>query len=216
MYVLVLASQKGGAGKTTLCRHLAVEAETVGDGPVVLLDADPQGGLAAWWNRRQAETPVFFTGALQDLPARIEQARKSSFKLVVIDTPPQVTGLIRSVVGLADLVLIPARPSPDDLDAVGRTADIVEEAKRPMVFVINGATRNAKITGQAAIALSQSGTVASPMIGQSVAFPTSSIDGRTVGEVDPGSTPAKEITELWQYVRKRLRKTVSTETMEVA
>ena len=50
---LVLASQKGGAGKTTLSRHLAVEAERAGAGPVVLLDADPQGGLAAWWNRRR-------------------------------------------------------------------------------------------------------------------------------------------------------------------
>ena len=45
MDVLVLASQKGGAGKTTLSRHLAVEAERAGEGPVVLIDADPQGGL---------------------------------------------------------------------------------------------------------------------------------------------------------------------------
>ena len=211
MYVIVLASQKGGAGKTTLSRHLAVEAERAGEGPVVLLDADPQGGLAAWWNRRAAETPVFFAGTLQELPERIAQARAGGFRLVVIDTPPQVTTLIRSVVQLADLVLIPTRPSPDDLDAVGRTIDIVEEAGRPMVFVINGATRNARITGQAAIALSQSGVVARPMIGQSVAFPTSSIDGRTVAELDQNSTPAREIAELWGYVSARLRKVAPAE-----
>ena len=52
MDVLVLASQKGGAGKTTLSRHLAVQAERVGEGPVILIDADPQGGLAGWWNRQ--------------------------------------------------------------------------------------------------------------------------------------------------------------------
>jgi len=108
-------------------------------------------------------------------------------------------------------VLIPTRPSPDDLDAVGRTIDIVEEAGRPMVFVINGATRNARITGQAAIALSQSGTVAKPMIGQSVAFPTSSIDGRVVGELDAHSNPAREIAELWTYVETRLRKAAPAE-----
>ena len=56
MHVLVLASQKGGAGKTTLSRHLAVEAERAGEGPVILIDADPQGGLASWWNRRAAES----------------------------------------------------------------------------------------------------------------------------------------------------------------
>ncbi|HET6198348.1 MAG TPA: ParA family protein, partial [Acetobacteraceae bacterium] len=149
MHVLVLASQKGGAGKTTLSRHLAVQAEHAGDGPVILIDADPQGGLASWWNRRQATTPVFFTSNLDDLPQHLARARQGGFRLVIIDTPPQATTLIRSVVRLADLVLIPTRPSPDDLDAVGRTIDIVEEASKPMIFVVNGATKNARITGQA-------------------------------------------------------------------
>ena len=49
---------------------------------------------------------------------------------MIIDTPPQATALIRAVVRFADLVLIPTRPSPDDLDAVGRTIDIVEEAEQ--------------------------------------------------------------------------------------
>ncbi len=75
MHVLVLASQKGGAGKTTLSRHLAVEAERAGQGPVVLIDADPQGGLAGWWNRRKTDTPVFFASRLEDLPKHVEQAR---------------------------------------------------------------------------------------------------------------------------------------------
>jgi chromosome partitioning protein len=206
--ILVLASQKGGAGKTTLSRHLAVEAERAGEGPVALIDADPQAGLAGWWNRRKAETPVFFGSSLEDLPGHLAQARQGGFKLVVIDTPPQVTAVIRSVVRLADLVLIPTRPSPDDLDAVGRTIDIVEDANKPMVFVINGATKHARITAQAAIALSQSGTVAAPMIHHSVSFPTSGIDGRTVGELDPAGGPAREIAELWTYVSGRLRKSV--------
>ena len=98
MHVLVLASQKGGAGKTTLSRHLAVQAEHAGDGPVILIDADPQGGLAGWWNRRQADTPVFFASNLDDLPQHLAQARQGGFKLVIIDTPPQATTLIRSVV----------------------------------------------------------------------------------------------------------------------
>ena len=206
MDVIVLASQKGGAGKTTLSRHLAVQAERVGEGPVVLIDADPQGGLAGWWNRRQSDRPVFFASSLEDLPGHLEQARQGGFNLVVIDTPPQATTLIQSVVRLADLVLIPTRPSPDDLDAVGRTIDIVEEAGKPMVFVINGATKNARITGQAAIALSQNGTVATPMIHHSVSFPSSGIDGRTVVELEPGSNSAREIAELWTYVSTRLRK----------
>ncbi len=49
MYVIVLASQKGGSGKTTLTGNLAIAAERAGETPAVLIDTDPQGSLAAWW-----------------------------------------------------------------------------------------------------------------------------------------------------------------------
>ena len=54
MRVVVVTSQKGGSGKTTLSGHLAVEAERTGYGPVTLMDTDPQGSLASWWNARWA------------------------------------------------------------------------------------------------------------------------------------------------------------------
>ena len=52
MRILTIASQKGGAGKTTLTAHVAVEAERAGAGPVAVIDTDPQGSLMAWWNTR--------------------------------------------------------------------------------------------------------------------------------------------------------------------
>ncbi|MEE8145212.1 MAG: ParA family protein, partial [Kiloniellales bacterium] len=58
MRVLTFASQKGGSGKTTLAGHIAVQAEREGAGPVAIIDTDPQGSLAEWWNERQAETPA--------------------------------------------------------------------------------------------------------------------------------------------------------------
>ena len=58
MKVLALCSQKGGVGKTTLCGHLGVEAEIKGHGPVALIDTDPQGSLASWWNEREAPEPM--------------------------------------------------------------------------------------------------------------------------------------------------------------
>jgi chromosome partitioning protein len=59
MEILTIASQKGGAGKTTLTAHLAVEAERTGRGPVAVVDTDPQGSLVDWWNQRTATTPLF-------------------------------------------------------------------------------------------------------------------------------------------------------------
>lgn len=57
MKIIVIASQKGGSGKTTLCAHLAVEAERVGDSPTWLVDTDKQGTLSLWHERRNADTP---------------------------------------------------------------------------------------------------------------------------------------------------------------
>ena len=70
MRIIAFASQKGGVGKTTLAGHLAVEAERQGVGPVALLDTDPQGSLAAWWNVRAAEVPVFVQGDLAKLKSQ--------------------------------------------------------------------------------------------------------------------------------------------------
>ena len=117
-----------------------------------------------------------------------------------------MSGLIRTLVDTADLVLVPVRPSPDDLDAVGATIAIVEACRKPMVFVINAATKKARITASAAIKLSQHGRVAEPIIHNSIAFPVSATQGLTVGEEDSKAPPALEIAELWSYVSLQLRK----------
>ena len=75
-----------------------------------------------------------------------------------------------------------------------------------MIFAVNAATVRAKITGEAAVALSQHGTVAPVTIHQRVDFATSMIDGRTVMEMNPESRSAGEIGELWQYIATRLGK----------
>ncbi len=206
MRILVASSAKGGVGKTTICRHLAVEAERCGDGPVALIDCDPMGGLSAWWNERNADTPIFVPTTLTTLPATLKQLEAEGVKLVVVDTPPASGDVIHMVVRLADLVLVPVRPSPDDLRAVGATVDIVEQEERPMVFVINAATKKARLTTQAAITLSQHGAVAEPVIHRAEAYPTSSLGGMTVSELDASSGPAAEIRQLWTFVRKRLEK----------
>ncbi len=58
MLVLVVLTQKGGSGKTTLAGHIAVQAELSGAGPVAVLDADPQESLAEWAKERTADNPV--------------------------------------------------------------------------------------------------------------------------------------------------------------
>ena len=202
--VVVLASQKGGSGKTTLAGHIAVQAELCGAGPVALIDTDPQGSLAKWWNAREAELPAFAEVSVAELTRDVKALRDAGFKLIVIDTPPAATASIAEVITHADLVVVPTRPSPHDLRAVGATVDMVEHQHKPLVFVVNGATMRARITGDTAVALSQHGTVAPVTMHHRVDFAASMIDGRTVGEVDENSRSAKEIASLWLYLADRL------------
>lgn len=206
MRVLAMASQKGGSGKTTLSGHLAVQAERAGQGPVVLIDIDPQASLTDWWNEREAEAPALAQTTVARLAADLEILRQQGFKLAVIDTPPSITVAIQTVIQIAELIVVPTRPSPHDLRAVGATVDLCDRAGKPLIFVVNAATPKARITAEAIVALSQHGTVAPMTIHQRTDFAASMIDGRTVMEVDPKGKSAAEIEALWTYVTDRLEK----------
>ena len=150
MRVLALSSQKGGSGKTTLSGHLAVQAQRVGYGPVCLIDIDPQGSLADWWNEREDDMPAFAQTTVARLGADLEVLRQQGFRLAVIDTPPAITMAIQSVIQVADLVVIPPARARTTF-APSRHRRFVRSARKPLIFVINGATPG-KITLRAAVA----------------------------------------------------------------
>jgi chromosome partitioning protein len=206
MKVLVFASQKGGAGKTTLTGHLAVEAERQGKGPCLLMDADPQGSLVEWWNSREAPTPVFAQADVSNLGRQLVDLGKKGFQYAFIDTPPAITGTIQSVIQCADMVVIPTRPSPHDLRAVGRTVVMCQAAGKRPVFVINGAANRARITAEAAISLSEFGAVCPVVVYQRTDFASSMTDGRTAQELDEGSRSALEMRSLWKYLHSQMKK----------
>ena len=187
-----------------LSGHIAVAAQNAGVGPVALIDTDPQGSLSHWWDARKAPEPLFVKVGPLELGKALEHLTRSGVKLAVIDTPPAITESISYVIGHADLVVLPTRPSPHDLRAVGPTVDIANRHGKPVLFVVNAATLRARITGETAVALSQHGTVAPVTIHHRVDLAASMVDGRTVGEVTPDSASAKEIQQLWTYVQGRL------------
>ncbi|WP_137897657.1 ParA family protein [Sphingomonas sp. 2SG] len=204
MRVLAMASQKGGSGKTTLSGHLAVQAQLAGHGPVVLIDIDPHGTLADWWGDRTTAYPAFAQTVVARLQADLEMLRQQGVKLVMIDTPPANMLAIQSVIAAAELVVVPTRPSPHDLRAVGTTVDLCQRAGKPLIFVLNAAMPDAPINADAAVALAQHGSVAPVIVHQRLDYATAMTDGRTVMEVDPGGRSAAEIAQLWSYISGRL------------
>jgi chromosome partitioning protein len=216
MYVIVLASQKGGAGKTTLAAHLAVAAEAAGDGPAILIDTDPQGSLSSWWNERQAEDPKLAPTTIAELPEKLELLGLAGYRVAVIDTPPAITDAIEAVLVSADLVVIPTRPSPHDLRAVGSTVSLVQCAGKPFVFAVTQAKPNTRLTVQALAALSEHGTVAPAIVHDRVDYAGSMIDGRTVQEIDPKGRSAVEMAELWEFLKAQLAKSTKAQSRAVA
>jgi chromosome partitioning protein len=204
MFVLAVASQKGGSGKTTLAGHVAGEAESAGAGPVALIDIDPQASLTEWWRARTAIQPTFAQIDLSQLREALEDMEQAGMRLVVIDTPPAITEAISRVIGCADLLLIPTRPSPHDLRAVGGTVKIAKQHGKAILFAVNAATPRARITSEVATALSEFGPVAPGLLHNRVDFAASMADGRTAGETAPGSAAASEIHHLWRHVQEHL------------
>src|SRR5260370_33696690 len=94
MIVVAVASQKGGSGKTTLCGHLAVEAEKSGAGPVALIDTDPQGSLSHWWNARAARTPQFAKVGACELESALDHLSATGARVAISDTPPTTSASI--------------------------------------------------------------------------------------------------------------------------
>jgi chromosome partitioning protein len=216
MDVIVLASQKGGAGKTTIAAHLAIAAESAGAGPAVLIDTDPQGSLSAWWNVREADTPALASSTIAELAEKLSALAKAGYAVAVIDTPPAITDAIRAVVANADLVLIPTRPSPHDLRAVGSTVEVVQAEAKPFVFVVTQAKPNTRLTVQAIAALSEHGAVAPAIVHDRVDYAGSMIDGQCVQETDPKSRSAAEMVALWKFVQERLAKSTKARKKRVA
>jgi chromosome partitioning protein len=199
MKTIVIAAQKGGAGKTTLARNLSVAADQDGR-KVLCLDLDPQGSLRAWWESRDADTPAMLARdpSPQALIATLSAA-KAQFDLCIIDTPPAAPEWLTEALGAADLVLIPVRPSPDDLRAVGATVAAVNRARVPFAFALSQTPR-ARITEEAARVLAQHGRVVPVNIAQRVSYAETGATGQGVTETADGKAGA-EIAAVWSYVK---------------
>lgn len=224
--VLVLASRKGGVGKTTLAGHLAVEAVRAGR-TVAVIDTDGQGSLAAWYNVRTAESPAFVNATIANLPRTIKAIEAAGFDLIIIDTRGDITDEISRAIKVATLVLMPVRPSPHDLRAVGQTIALVEAIGRPLVFIVNGAPARGRITHEAVRALSRHGTVAAPVIVSRTIFAESMTDAKwpraarrqaRSGRCGPrwrGDLPGAGLRGLVPYVRSSYVRTTLYPTIYV-
>lgn len=116
MKTVLVASSKGGVGKTTIATHLAAHAALEGFN-TVLVDADPQCSSTHWAQRRSvldsAVLPVDGTSA-----AKWRRRVPDDTQRVVIDAAAGAMARdLETFLAMADAVVVPVQPSTFDIEA---------------------------------------------------------------------------------------------------
>ncbi len=208
MKTVAILSQKGGASKTTLALHLAVAA--VEDGKTaVIADLDEQASATMWHRARENPLPHVqptHSAALQNF---LPEAERQNVDVLIIDTAPQSDKPAIDAAEVADLILIPCKPSVMDLRAVQNTIRLIKLANlRPGTQVFGVLTQVepfGKLHEEAKITLQKLDLEVLPHgLGRRVAYHHGLIDGRTALEFEPDGKAAVETRALYQHVWKIL------------
>ena len=200
MYAIVLATQKGGSGKSTLAIGLAVAAMDAGE-RVGMIDADPQGTISNWRRRRLNPKPrIEHAASGAALSRALRNLRGEGCTVVVIDTAATDNVLSADAIGVADLCLIPARPSPADIEAALPTLSTVRRLDKPLAFILNQTSPRSNRASEAATALNSAGVLALPYIVQRNDHQDALGAGLGVTEYDPRGQAAEEVRGLWRWV----------------
>lgn len=199
--ILTIANRKGGAGKSTCAAHLSVEAAKRGL-KTILIDLDPQKTLETWWKKRKEDNPF-----LTDIdPQKIEDVmvylNEHDFDLCIIDTPGDTSINAASGLKVADLVLIPTKPTAPDLQAIGRTIATIKTLGKEYVFIVTQVVARTKLALQATAILSEFGVVTPENLGNRVAYANAMAAGTSAATEDKGAK--EELEVLWEFVYSKL------------
>jgi chromosome partitioning protein len=203
---LVVASTKGGTGKTMLARNLAAAAAHDGL-RVVTADLDPQATLTIWSRRRpKTVLPIpHFKVSWSEADALLDDDELGDVEVVVIDTPPSIEtqpAAFGALIAGASLVLVPARPTFDDAESVEPFLRHLREQGRPAVVVLNFVKPRVNINTVKAFLL-EAGELCPVEVADRTDYARAGAKG--LGLIDVANhTGADEMRAVWRFVRSRL------------
>ena len=152
--IVTIANQKGGVCKTSTAVSLASELQKRGYN-VLLVDTDPQGSLsfAAHAGKGQMISSVIAGSlpaaeAIQETPTKLKiipsdhsvskyqqsdpnllkkalTPIRKAFDVIIIDTPPTLSGITINTIRAADKIIIPATPSIMSIQGIGQLYQLI-------------------------------------------------------------------------------------------
>lgn len=126
--IILIGSQKGGCGKSTLAINMsAYLANKAKD--VVLVDADPQQSAANWLkDREETDLPkVHCVQRYGDVKSTLKDLN-SRYEYVVVDVAGHDSKELRTAMLVADIMIVPFRPSQLDLDTLPHLTEVIDQA----------------------------------------------------------------------------------------
>lgn len=209
--VLLISSPKGGSGKSVLSRHILVSAAQAGV-RAIGLDFDRQQTLAKWAARRARTREAFpdFAEAVVEAVSlgdwRAALRRAEGYELAVLDTPPSVEDHLPAIDGLgaaADLILVPAVCTQDDVESVGPWVQALAGKGFATSVVLNRANRRTTSYARMRGVLVRGGAVCPTELPQLEDIHVPSTKGLTLLDYSR-SRGIEPFEEIWAYVRREV------------
>ena len=207
MRVISVLARKGGTGKSTAARCLAVEALKAGQ-RVVILDADPQPTCHRWGQRRIAagiDVPLVALPAPAGLASQLDGFRRQDVDLVIIDTPPTAQPVVHAALDVSGAVLLVTRPNPEDLESIQESLRIAAAQRRRVgvVFWQAPPDRRVRAVSLAYEALAGLDVEICPTaVSASIAYPYAYAEGLTPQEREPDGRARAELAEVWAWLHR--------------
>lgn len=203
--IIVIATSKGGAGKSTLVRSLGAHWLNMQLNPLII-DADPQGSII---KRHDPDGLLKSMRIIADPEETVENTileNRNLFHPILVDTGGfKNRTTIRALIQ-AELVIIPLKPAADDMIVAIETYNLVKELNETPERMGN------PIKIKMIITMSQQGTIISKHIRneleevgmpvmkaemyQRVAYPETAIKGLAPSIVDPEGAAASDISRI--------------------
>ena len=206
MKIITIATQKGGAGKTTLATNLAV-ASAMANKITLLIDADAgQKTALEWFQKREDQNnPLVMEASDQNMLFKLlKLAEEKGVDRVFIDTQGADTPLVNDAISRSDFCLIPCGSGGFDVPAQRTTASVIRRLGKNGAFIITKAQARGQEAKETRIILSGLGFGSPEQQTTNLkVYKDAAICSLSVLEYDPKSKAAEEIKVLFTWLEKK-------------